>query len=302
MWTKTTDTNYSRTPTSPILNKYNTQERTHERRPSTKSNTSKSSKSTEEGDDDEVREDACDDWGFHCFGDGERGVGVGAAIISNGSSCEETDSRSNSVSSQESSRPRRYSADDVDYLKHAMFVLDCEQDDAFNYDYSSSPPKLTVTVLSSVEGDGDGINNTKKDAAAAAAAACDDQTLDCGSDDGGSGSGGSGSSGGGSRSSASTIVPQTLSSTTTKSISATTSAPSLPHFSIPLSTASPIIHPPSAFSQVSRGSINKSHRSQSSSVSTTPEEEGKEVVATKKLDRAKETLLSAENLLFDLEL
>ena len=289
MWTKTTDTNYSRTPTSPILNKYNTQERTHERRPSTKSNTSKSSKSTEEGDDDEVRGDACDDWGFHCFGDGESGVGVGVGV---GSSCKETDSRSNSRSN---SPPRRYSADDVDYLKHAMFVLDCEQDDAFNYDYSSSPPKLTVTVLSSVEGDGDGINNTKKDAAAAAAA-CDDQTLDGGSDGGGSGSGG------GSRTSASTIVPQTLSSTTTKSISATTSAPSLPHFSIPLSTTSPMIHPPSAFSQVSRGSVNKSHRSQSSSASTTPEEEGKEVVATKKLDRAKETLLSAENLLFDLEL
>ena len=42
---------------------------------------------------------------------------------------------------------RRYSADDVDYLKHAMFILECEQSGVdVNYNTASPVPKLLVQV------------------------------------------------------------------------------------------------------------------------------------------------------------
>ena len=131
-----------------------------------------------------------------------------------------------------------------------MFVLDYEQDDALHCDYSSTPPKLTVAVLSSpvINTDDDSEKKLRTTTA----------------------------SGGGDGSSSSTFLSPTMNNSSLFDV------PSI----IPILPQSK-----SAFSQVRERSF-----------SLVSEKEAKERVATKKIDRAKETLLSAENLLFDLEL
>ena len=100
------------------------------------SKTSTSSKSTNPPSDEEYEDDGTTygngneefEWGFHCtiepppttHAPAPRLVQIPVDIIEG-------------VLSSTSPPPRRYSAGDVDYLKHAMFVLECEQDEQLSF-------------------------------------------------------------------------------------------------------------------------------------------------------------------------
>ena len=136
-------TSKSMSPTDPHYN---------ERRPSN------SSKSTNPpSDDDESDED--EEWGFHCNADDIKKKlqkNKTAAAATGGEEEEEEEEEGLEVTSQRKRTPvgdseeepprRRYSADDVDYLRHAMFVLECEET-GIGSDYNTSP---TTTLLASV--------------------------------------------------------------------------------------------------------------------------------------------------------
>ena len=108
------------------------------------SKTSTGSKSTNPPTDDEDEEPSSDqedfEWGFHCSLDSKSGkiAAVPQILLNNPVRSIKrpsqppqhqlpTSTRMPHLSLNSSSPPRRYSADDVDYLRRAMFILETEQ-------------------------------------------------------------------------------------------------------------------------------------------------------------------------------